>query len=474
MSRNGDISLQTVNGHVNVDNNVTALNGDIRLKTVKGDVRVNNKVAANNGSVTATTEAGDIHIGDNGKNERTVYAKKDILLATGQGTIDIHGKTESSEGNITLSAKSKEYKPGADGMNILISDSGIVKAAGYVNLKTENGDIHITDLILSGEGLTAEIKKQGSVYFDRSVAVNGNVDISADQGSINVGKSVASVNGDISLQTVNGDVLVKNKVTAHNGDISLKTVNGNIRAGDLTAGNLVYADSAHGDIILDLANAKAVVIRMPDNTTASRIGTVQAEAGGPGVTIQGKYIYAGNILSKGDSGPLTVDLQAPDGKETITDVVIDNLSSGSGTVIPKLWADRGFIRVSNGYLAFGDIYTTDKIHAENPETSFALYGRTPTGDGEPHMYWNNVDLPHRTTPLLLAGSHVYTRMVDLLDDSTYTWLFERDYLKYVLEPEKPLTRHTGRLIYDGAHIVNGQRNNAVSRDITLAHHSVRL
>ena len=65
----------------------------------------------------------------------------------------------------------------------------------------------------------------------------------------------------------------------------------------------------------------------------------------------------------------------------------------------------------------------------------------------------------------MTDSSVYTRMVDLLDESTYTWLFERDYLKYVLEPEKPWTRHKGVLRYDRRHIVSGQRGNALAQEL---------
>ena len=164
---------------------------------------------------------------------------------------------------------------------------------------------------------------------------------------------------------------------------------------------------------------------------------------------------------------MKVELNAPDGEDVIKEAAIGNITSGSGTVIPKLWAEQGTIHVSSGYLAFGDIMAVDKIHADNPATAFALYGRTPTGDGEPHMYWNDVTKPHQTTPLLMAGNGVYTWRVDMLDESTYTWLFERDYLKYVLESQKPWTRHKGRLIYDYAHIVNGQRNNAVGQDMAV-------
>ena len=65
----------------------------------------------------------------------------------------------------------------------------------------------------------------------------------------------------------------------------------------------------------------------------------------------------------------------------------------------------------------------------------------------------------------MTDSSVYTRMVDLLDERTYTWLFERDYLKYILEPERLWTRHTGILLYDIRHIVNGQRGNVSGQEL---------
>ena len=218
----GDVSI-AADKTIVVTQEISAAH-DVSVKSNAGHIYVKHAIEAKEGSIRVTTGEGNIHVGDSGPNRKTITAKKDITLATDLGKIDIHGKTESLEGDITLSAKSKEYNPGADGMNILLSDQGVVKAAGYVNLKTENGDIHITDRIISGEGLTAEITKQGSVYFDRSVLVNKDVLISADQGSIHVGNSVASRNGNISMQTVNGHVNVDNNVTALNGDISLKTV----------------------------------------------------------------------------------------------------------------------------------------------------------------------------------------------------------------------------------------------------------
>ena len=148
-----DTALTTGNGKITVDNLVTANNGNVSLITGAGDIYVNDKVIArgenvteDKGNVTVTTGEGNIHIGDNGENVKTVSANKNITLTTDLGKIHIKGGTESSSGDITMSAKSENYKPGAEGMNILLDGHGKVKAAGYVNLQSENGDVHVTGL----------------------------------------------------------------------------------------------------------------------------------------------------------------------------------------------------------------------------------------------------------------------------------------------------------------------------------------
>ncbi|MEE3404480.1 MAG: hypothetical protein VZR73_10390, partial [Acutalibacteraceae bacterium] len=146
-------ALTTGNGKITVDNLVAANNGNVSLVTGAGDISVNDKVIARSGdltedkgNVTVTTGKGDIELGDNGENVKTVSADKKITLTTDLGKIKIEGGTESSSGDITMSAKSENYTPGAEGMNILLDGHGKVKAAGYVNLQSENGDVHVTGL----------------------------------------------------------------------------------------------------------------------------------------------------------------------------------------------------------------------------------------------------------------------------------------------------------------------------------------
>ena len=291
----GDVSI-AADKTIVVTQEISAAH-DVSVKSNAGHIYVKHAIEAKEGSINVTTGEGNIHVGDSGPNRKTITAKKDITLATDLGKIDIHGKTESLEGDITLSAKSKEYNPGADGMNILLSDQGVVKAAGYVNLKTENGDIHITDRIISGEGLTAEITKQGSVYFDRSVLVNKDVLISADQGSIHVGNSVASRNGNISMQTVNGHVNVDNNVTALNGDISLKTVEGDVRVNNnVTANHGNVTAIAGGDVITGgmIRSGKEISLKSNTGNIVSVAGSDAYLDAGTQITLQAEK---GNVGS---------------------------------------------------------------------------------------------------------------------------------------------------------------------------------
>ena len=107
-SVDGTISMSTMEGDIQVGASVATDNGDVSLTTGAGDVSVDNKVSANNGSVTVTTDKGDIKIGDNGPNERTIFANQDITVATESGTINIKGRTATT-GYYTICQVSNLY-----------------------------------------------------------------------------------------------------------------------------------------------------------------------------------------------------------------------------------------------------------------------------------------------------------------------------------------------------------------------------
>jgi len=56
--------------------------------------------------------------------------------------------------------------------------------------------------------------------------------------------------------------------------------------------------------------------------------------------------------------------------------------------------------VDEGDLAVDDVLSVDKIHLGNAQTDVAIYGRTPTRDGEQLVYWNDLGLATLCFPSL--------------------------------------------------------------------------
>ena len=202
------------------------------------------------GAISVTTGNGNIHIGDNGENVDTVTAAKDVTLATELGKIEVSGKTSSKNGDVTLSAKSDGYKPGADGMNIIINHNGKVEAGNSLHLNGGEGDLHISDRVSSGEDLTANVEGQGSLYFDTDIDVKGTVSLATTNGGIDVGHDVTAGKS-VQMETGTGDINIGNKVTAADS-VMFNTVQGDISIDNtVTAqeGN-IQAHAGQGDIII--------------------------------------------------------------------------------------------------------------------------------------------------------------------------------------------------------------------------------
>ena len=197
-------------GDIALEGNVYAGTGDVVANiSGEGSIIITKSVESRDESVSVQTGKGDIYIGaDNVKDEKTVTANKNVNLETGLGTINILGKTITEIGDITMTAGKDVYEQGTDAGNFIIRDDGELISGGGIALNGRNGDIHITDDILAQKGITVNIAEQGSVFFDRDVAVTNDVDISTDNGNINVGHDVSSSEGTVILQTGEGDITV--------------------------------------------------------------------------------------------------------------------------------------------------------------------------------------------------------------------------------------------------------------------------
>lgn len=362
--RNGDILIDdslkaqrglsaAVKGQGNLDfaTDIT-VNGDIDLSIEKGDVKIGHSVKSEAGNVSIVVGKGNIDVGDNEGDVETVTANQNVNLATGLGTITVYGKTSTENGDIYLTAASDKYDPNSPNI-VVIDHVGKVDSARNVVLNTTNGDLHITDDIISKKDTIANINQKGSIYLDR--------DMSSD--------------GDLELKTNDGDIIAKN--------------------GHLTAKGDILVSVNKGDLVLNTATANHVSIILDDNTEASHVNAIYAKANGDGkkdVVLAGKYVSVGTVENiGGTNNPLTMMVETPNGQNFVERVTIDKLISNTGTKVSKLWTNNGYVNVDKGVIDIDDTLVGNKFNLANKSVDLAIYGRTPTHDGEVLVYWNNVN-----------------------------------------------------------------------------------
>ncbi|MBO5650853.1 MAG: hypothetical protein J5908_05105, partial [Selenomonas sp.] len=395
------------------DGDVLARSGDVSIKAAKGNVEIAKTVTAQTGSIDISTGNGEILIGDNGPDVKTVTARENINLDTKEGRIVVYGKTSTEEGDITLAARRQEYVSGAANSSFVIDQNGKLEAGRTINLHVGNGDLHISDRIQAKEDLQTELEGKGDVYFDTDVNVAGSLNVKNNEGDINVGGDITS-QASVTIQTGTGNIVMKN-VTAQDA-VNVAVTNGNITMHDVTAGadasvtsseqgsinahNIVSAGITHvalskGDLFLNLAEGKGVLLQMEDNTAASQVNQVLAEAGGQGtdVALTGNYVQIGTLAAKGGDAVLEVSAMGAGQQKLISgNFTIGSLSAPQGTHIPTLWSNRGSVHVAEGQLLLDDVLAVDKLYVDNAHTDMAIFGRTPTRDGQQLTYWNNLSM----------------------------------------------------------------------------------
>ena len=346
-----NLTVNTVNkGNMYFDNNIV-VTGDVNAKTDEGDVYIGNSVTSTGGNINVSVIKGNIDVGDNDADVETITANQNINIETGTGTITVYGKTSTQEGDISLAAGSESYVPGDTGQNIIIDHNGLVDSARNVKLTTRNGDLRVTDNIIAKGSTDANTTGKGNIYFDKDMISDGDLITTIEEGNIYT-----------RVMKAQGDLLVSIK---------------------------------KGDLILDTAEGNHVNIILGDNSEASRVNTVLAKANGDGetdVVLAGKYVQIGTVKNTGDSNtPLTMTVQTPDGTNFVEKLTIDKLSSNTGTKVSKLWTNNGYVNVDKGTVDIDDALVGNKFTMNNSVTNVAIYGRTPTHDGEQLVYWNNVN-----------------------------------------------------------------------------------
>ncbi|MBO5590564.1 MAG: hypothetical protein J5923_04925 [Acidaminococcaceae bacterium] len=472
-----DVTIATKKGSVIVGDtdtgragNVLSKKGDVSIQTGEGIVGIVKSVKAQEGSIDIQVGTGGVAIGDNGPGVETVTAYKNIDVAVDLGRIEINGKTSTKKGDISMSAAESEYVPG--GQNIIIAQNGELDSGRDARLTGRNGDLHVTDAVKAVRNLNAKVLDEGDIVYDKTVNVNGDVTAKTDKGSISVAKEVTGNLVDLDTGkgniTVSGDIRSNTDVTMHTGtgDISVKNVNaqgnttisdtgrGNVNGKNIVSGGTTHVSLTKGDLFLNLAEGKAVVLRMEDNTKASKVGTVLADASGgagPDVELTGNYIPIGTLAAKNGNTVFEVTAMGANNQKLISgEITVGSLRSRTNTHMPTLWANRGNIHVDEGDLAIDDVLAVDKIHLENKLTDLAIFGRTPTRDGEQLYYWNNLEMANsKTRPFMLyANGKVRTHRAVLIDAGRYYGKLYGDNLSVVDMMRERLTNEHGQYTFD--------------------------
>lgn len=418
------------------DGDVLVKNGDVSINTDKGNIEIAKTVTAQTGSIGIASRQGDILIGNNGPDVETVTAQENINISVDVGQVKVYGKTSTKTGDISMAAGANNYTPGAQ--NFIIEQNGLLESGRDIRLTGRNGDLHVTDAIQAKRNLYTQVHEQGSIFFDKTATLTGDVTVHTEKGQISIGGQVdanlvdlatgmgnIAVGGDIasdsivSIQTNTGDINLQNIIAKD--DIKVAAQNGNIHANNIISGKTTHVALGSGDLFLNLAEGKAVLLKMENNTEASKVNQILAVASGgtaPDVTLTGNFIQIGSLEAKDGDAAFELSAMGAGGKKLIAgNFYVGSLRSSKGTHMESLWSNRGYVHVAEGDIALDDVLAVDKIHLENEKTDLAVYGRTPTRDGEQLVYWNNLEMAYSKERAfqLYADGMLRTRKAVLVD-----------------------------------------------------------
>ncbi|SDG25676.1 hypothetical protein SAMN05216584_103125 [Selenomonas sp. WCT3] len=488
----GDIAMTAETGTIHVGAAVNSADGNVNLATGQGDIDIGKEVRAATGSIGIQVGTGSVTIGNNGPDVETVTAQQSIDVGVDIGQIKIYGKTSTKAGDIAMRAGAEQYTPGYT--NFIIEQNGLLESGQDIYLTGRNGDLRVTDAIQAKRDLYANVLEGGSVSFDKTVTLKGQVAVNTDVGQITIEGKVDASSVNLSTQqgniTVGGEMASKSTVNLSVGtgditvqgitadsDVSIAVQNGNIEmhdvnsAGDVTVQNtemgsingtdIVAAGTTHvaltrGDLFLNLAEGKAVLVKMEDNTEASQVDKILAEASGgdgPDVVLTGNYIQIGSLTAKEGDAVFQLTAMGPNNQRLIGgNFAVESLSAKNGTQMPQLWVNGGYMHVDEGNLAVNDVLAVDKFHLDNEQTDLAVYGRTPTRDGEQLVYWNNLDWAYRKARSfqLYTNGKIRTSRAVLIDAGRNYKKLYGDNLSVVDMMRERVTSSHGQFTFDSA------------------------
>ena len=413
-------------------NGVLESGRDINLTGRNGDLLVSYRIQANRDLNAVVLEKGGVFF------DESANLKGDVTVQTEAGPISIAGKVDAN--SVDLSTEQGDVSVGGD-----------MSSKTWVNVQVGTGNI-TTQNINANDNVNVTVQN-GDVRM-RNAETGGNANVTVGQGDLTMNNLTAGGNADVTVQ--NGDIRMHDVTTEGNTTIN-STSNGSINGNNIVSGGTTHVALTNGDLFLNLAEGKAVVLRMENNTAASRVNTVLADASGAGTDVEltGNYIPIGTIAAKGGNSVLQLSAMGAGNQKLISgEISVGSLRSANGTHMPYLWTNRGYVHVDEGNLGMDDVLAVDKIHLENNLTDLAIYGRIPTRDGEQLAYWNNLGRAYsKTRPFdLYTDGKVRTHRSVLVDAGRYYGKLYGDNLSVVDMKREWLTYLHGQFAFDSTQL----------------------
>ena len=247
--------------------------------------------------------------------------------------IEVYGKTYTKNGSITLAAANAEYVSGEGGKNIIIAQHGEIDSGQDATLIATNGDLFVTDSVKAKRNVYAITQGTGNVVLDDKLTINGSLVAETNTGDIHL-VGDANIGRDLRLKTEVGDISLDN-VNAQ-GDVNISiTDSGSVKGNNIISGGTTRVELTNGDLFLNLAEGKAVLLKMENNTEASKVNQVLAEARGgtsPDVTLTGNFMQIGSMAAKGGTSVFELSAMGAGNQKLIAgNFYIGSLRSSNGT-----------------------------------------------------------------------------------------------------------------------------------------------
>ena len=430
-TKNGDISMaaganQYTPGGQNFiieQNGLLASGRDINLTGRNGDLHVTDAIQANRNMNVKVNEEGGVFF------DKTASLTGDVKVNTDAGPISIAGQVDANL--VELSTGVGDITVGGD----IVSDT-------TVDITTDTGDITLQNVTANGDvNVSGEI---GDVST-KNIVSQHNVTMAVGQGNIQTDDITAGIDANVTVK--NGDIQMHDVIATENASV-FNTENGSINGNNIISEGTTHVKLNNGDLFLNLAEGKAVLLQMENNTEASNVNKVLADASGgtaPDVELTGNYIQIGTLAAKSGNDVFQVSAMGAGNQKLIEgNFYVGSLSAGQGTWMPNLWANRGYIHVDEGDLTQDDVLAVDKIHVDNALTDVSIYGRTPTRDGEQLVYWNNLDMAYSKTRSfqLYTDGTLRTHGANLVDaERNYSKLYGDNLSVVDMMRERETKRH---------------------------------